>query len=344
MINLVLTGFLFVDILTASNEGEFVAATQRLESLRKLTLTECIEVCSYDSLYGDLEEDGLYPLLDRLDDAIRKFNIDVYDAPMIFNLITNLLTTSKSIEDLFDLEDVDIDVDDTVACRLNEKYFLNESVTRGFRHSLQICGMSGELSEDKAINLFICSSESVSWPIEIDGQVGLVVRGGEVLPVNKPCQWRYIGWDALTPLDDEDCASVIYEAKGQLSKLACVINLYIYSLNNSSEFASVSTGISIGKEFIGSLQKVVLMRDRNSIIPIVRAIKETQAQVSLEKTHWLRTGKGGGNPQRERKLDTARGWRRDIDRKTHLHYWQMNGLMVELAWVSYPHDDFYIPD
>ena len=60
--------------------------------------------------------------------------------------------------------------------------------------------------------------------------------------------------------------------------------------------------------------------------------------------HWLRAGFGADDPQRVRNNDQARAWRRDIDRDHHLHYWSCEGGTVEIACVSFPHDDFGIPE
>lgn len=73
---------------------------------------------------------------------------------------------------------------------------------------------------------------------------------------------------------------------------------------------------------------------------ILRAIVETLEGSNLDDVHALRSGKGGGNPQQIRGKDRA--WRRDIDPSHHLHYWSCADRIVELADVSFPHDNFKI--
>ncbi len=73
----------------------------------------------------------------------------------------------------------------------------------------------------------------------------------------------------------------------------------------------------------------------------LRAIVETIEHLNLPAIHHLRTGAGGGNPQRIRGADEA--WRRDIDHEYHLHYWECAGGFVELASIVV-HDDFTIPE
>ncbi len=77
---------------------------------------------------------------------------------------------------------------------------------------------------------------------------------------------------------------------------------------------------------------------------LLRAIVETLEQTNMGGTHWLRIGPGGNDPQRVRGIDQAKAWRRDIDREHHLHYWICEDGSVEVASVSFPHDDFSIPE
>lgn len=75
---------------------------------------------------------------------------------------------------------------------------------------------------------------------------------------------------------------------------------------------------------------------------ILRSIVETLEGLNERDVHALRTGSGGNNPQQMRGKDGA--MRRDIDPTYHLHYWSCEDGLVELATVSYPHDNFWIPE
>lgn len=74
---------------------------------------------------------------------------------------------------------------------------------------------------------------------------------------------------------------------------------------------------------------------------VLRAIVETLDGLNLAAVHALRTGSGGGNPQRMRGTDKAQ--RRNIDHAYRLHYWQCGDGVVELACIG-PHDNFSIPE
>ncbi|MFH1931372.1 MAG: hypothetical protein ABIN18_07285 [Pseudomonadota bacterium] len=93
-------------------------------------------------------------------------------------------------------------------------------------------------------------------------------------------------------------------------------------------FHKIETGICRGQtdEFVGR---------------VLRAIVETLDGINLAAVHSLRTGSGGGNPQRMRSEDKA--MRRDIDYEYHLHYWHCQDGGVELACIV-AHNDFSIPE
>jgi len=103
-------------------------------------------------------------------------------------------------------------------------------------------------------------------------------------------------------------------------------------------------GLHIGRRFIDTVHDS--FRNQGDSFParVLRAIVETLDEKNMTATHALRTGSGGGNPQRKRAADGAGAMRRDIDRDHHLHYWLCSDGVVELASVSYPHNNFLIPE
>ncbi len=103
-------------------------------------------------------------------------------------------------------------------------------------------------------------------------------------------------------------------------------------------------GLRIGHHFVNTVQKSCRNQGDSFPAKVLRAIVETLDEKNMTATHELRTGSGGNNPQRRRSSDGAGAMRRDIDDDHHLHYWLCNGGVVELASVSYPHDNFSIPE
>jgi hypothetical protein len=77
---------------------------------------------------------------------------------------------------------------------------------------------------------------------------------------------------------------------------------------------------------------------------LLQSVVDVLEGTNMARTHALRTGASGENPQRVRKSDQAKAWRRDVDSKHHLHYWVCEEGIVEMASVSFPHDDFTIPE
>lgn len=98
----------------------------------------------------------------------------------------------------------------------------------------------------------------------------------------------------------------------------------------------------VGNGFLNSFQShnPSQILSANLLQSVVDALEGT----NMARTHALRTGAGGGNPQRVRKSDRAMAYRRDIDSEHHLHYWVCEEGIVELASMSFPHDDFKIPE
>jgi hypothetical protein len=98
----------------------------------------------------------------------------------------------------------------------------------------------------------------------------------------------------------------------------------------------------VGTEFLMSLHKNML--SQSIAANLLQAIVDTIEGNSMARTHALRTGTGGGNPQLVRKSDQAKAWRRDVDSEHHLHYWFCEEGIVEFASMSFPHDDYSIPE
>ena len=97
---------------------------------------------------------------------------------------------------------------------------------------------------------------------------------------------------------------------------------------------------SIGREFFNSLRERHVMSASGLAERLIRAILETICREQLNATHALRVGRGAGDAQRQRGGDLA--WRRDIDYEFHLHYWECETGVTELA-VLVVHNDFAIP-
>ncbi len=141
-----------------------------------------------------------------------------------------------------------------------------------------------------------------------------------------------------------DEAALLLEATDELV-LGTVIRLGVFKRRESSGLAPVWDDCPphrVGHEFLMSL--LGKHPKKQLAKKLVRAIVETVEEIQMADTHVLRTGSGANDPQRVRSRDQAKAWRRDIDRDYHLHYWKCVDGSVEIASVSYPHDDLTIPE
>jgi len=139
-----------------------------------------------------------------------------------------------------------------------------------------------------------------------------------------------------------DESAILFGASDDLGiELGIRIALFKYAiaLGDAPDWGRVIVP-TIGSKFRELCQQVCT--DQGDSVPpkILRSIVETIKGQNLSAVHALRTGTGGGDPQRTRGSDKAQ--RRDIDRVFHLHYWECADGTVELASVVY-HNDFSIP-
>ncbi|MEI7695354.1 MAG: hypothetical protein WCI64_06890 [Chlorobium sp.] len=121
------------------------------------------------------------------------------------------------------------------------------------------------------------------------------------------------------------------------SELRAAIKIAFYKTN------PVLPEYIIGNEFFSSIVARISIKPELAR-PLLRAIVETLQRSNMNETHHLRKGKSGGAPTQKRGSDNAEAWRRNIDLYHHLHYWKGNNNFIELACVSYPHDNYYIPE
>ncbi len=98
--------------------------------------------------------------------------------------------------------------------------------------------------------------------------------------------------------------------------------------------------IRIGAEFLSRAQGVGQLKS-GLASNILEAIVDAYEGINEKLTHPIRTGAGGGAPQKT--SGTFGAWRRDVASDVHLHYWKGAGGIIELSWISHPHDDFHIP-
>lgn len=138
-------------------------------------------------------------------------------------------------------------------------------------------------------------------------------------------------------------ASKLLQHASENSQVAAAIKVEVYKSRRANGGApdwGATPPYRIHKDFANNLPRL----DESLAKSVLRAIVETLDGSNMRDAHALRTSSAGNAPQRTRARDGATAWRRDIDPDYHLHYWKLKGGIVELASVSYPHDDFEIPE
>jgi hypothetical protein len=141
-----------------------------------------------------------------------------------------------------------------------------------------------------------------------------------------------------------DAATILLNATDDVGvRTAVQITIYQMRLANGidPEWDDIPR-FYVGNEFLNSFQHHNPSQTHST--KFLQSIVETINNVNMSRTHSIRTGAGGGNPQRIRKKDRAKAFRRDIDKEYHLHYWICEDGIVEFASINFPHDDFSIPE
>lgn len=294
-----------------------------------------------------LIEDGLYPLREQLTQLFTNNGIDRYTVNDVATVVNRLLQRTPTFETYFRVREV-----------------LDENLTTE-PDILQLCsGSRLKFDLARCVVLIAILRQHCQEPIQ-DHSLILRRAPDRIIRVRAlihelehqrddlrslPTPPEYFEGDVLVCDDFRgfveclDEAAILRKSNDDIGiETAIRIAVYKYRLESSAspEWDDVPN-YRIGRAFRSSLQRINLTQQLAS--KLLRAIVETLEQNNMAATHWLRTGPGGDDPQLVREKDGAKAWRRDIDREHHLHYWACDNGIVEIASVSFPHDDFTIPE
>jgi hypothetical protein len=294
-----------------------------------------------------LFDDGLFPLRDQLKHMFTANGIVEYDVNTVAQVVDRLLQLTPSFETYFSIRDV-----------LAEKLSTEPNI-------LQLCSGT-RLQSDLArcIVLIAILRQHCREPI-LDHSLILRRAPGRLIRVRAlitlldhqrtdlgamPAPPEYFEGDVLVCDDFRglveclDEAAILLKATDDVG-IETAMRTAIYKSRLANGTAPDWDDVPdhrIGHAFLSLLQEIHPTPQLAS--RLLRAVVETLEQTNMAATHALRTGPGGDDPQRVRESDQAKAWRRDIDRDHHLHYWSCEDGTVEVASVSFPHDDFTIPE
>lgn len=293
-----------------------------------------------------LFDDGLFPLRDQLERLFAANGIVQYDVNTVAQVVDRLLQRTPSFETYFSIRDV-----------LAEKLTTEPDI-------LRLCSgtrLQSDLARCVVLIAILgkhCQESVRDHSLILRNAPGRTVRVRALIHVlehnrtdlgTPPAPPQYFEGEVLVCddfrglIDCLDEAAILVKATDDAG-VETAIRIAVYKSRLASGMAPEWDDVSdhrVGYAFRASLQGIHPTQEMAS--RLLRAIVETLEQTQMAATHGLRTGPGGDNPQRVRGSDQAKAWRRDIDREHHLHYWNCDDGTVEIASVSFPHDDFTIP-
>jgi hypothetical protein len=294
-----------------------------------------------------LFDDGLYPLRDQLKSMFAANGIIEYDVNTVAMVVDSLLMLTPSFETYFSIRDV-------VAEELTTEPDI-----------LRLCSgtrLQSDLARCVVLIAIIrqhCQAPVRDHSLILQRAPGRTVRVRALIHMLEhqrddlgamPVPPEYFEGDVLVCDDFTGLIECLNEAAILLKAtddvgVETAIRIAVYksrlACGTAPEWDDVQR-YRIGHAFRSSSQKNHPIQQLAS--KLLRAIVETLEHTNMAATHELRTGPGGSDPQRVRGSDHAKAWRRDIDREYHLHYWMCIDGVVEIASLSFPHNDFTIPE
>lgn len=294
-----------------------------------------------------LFDDGLFPLRDHLKRLFAANGIVEYDVNTVAQVVSRLLHLTPSFETYFSIRDV-----------LAEQLTTEPDI-------LRLCSgtkMQSDLARCVVLIAILrkhCQEPVSDHSLILRRAPGRTVRVRALIHVlehertdlgTQPAPPEYFEGDVLVCDDFRglveclDEATILLKAADDVG-IETAIRIHVYKSRLAGGMAPDWDDVPdcrIGHAFLTSFKDLHPTMQLSA--RVLRALVETLEQTNTAATHALRTGRGGGDPERVRRSDQAKAWRRDIDREHHLHYWACEDGLVEMASVSFPHDDFTIPE
>ena len=298
-----------------------------------------------------LVADGLFPLRDSLRDLFKANGIREYDVNTVVRVVETLLELTPSFEERFGVSDVLIDS----PLPLTDPDILGLATGNELQWDLARCliliAILRQHCEDTVRNHFLIVRYAQEPAVTVQAKIQMIEPERDDLDELPTCPEVFKG--NVLVCDDFrgfiqclDESSILVDSKDSISlETAIRIALYKSRLGQGEAPAwDNPRDLRIGRHFIDTVRNRCMHQGDSFPAKVLRAIVQTLDKENMPAVHPIRTDSGGGAPQKTRKADGADAWRRDIDLDHHLHYWSCHNGIVELASISYPHDDFSIPE
>lgn len=294
-----------------------------------------------DALFAD----GLYPLRNQLESLFGDLGVVEYDVNTVARVVDKLLTLTPSFETYYRVQDV------LTGALTTEPDIIRLTTHEGLQSDLARCVVL------IAVLRMHCRQPLAGHSLIIRAAPGPIVKvRAQIHDIDHerndlpelPSPPEYFEGDVLVCDNFKGLVACLDESAILLDacdnpgiELAIKIALFKANLAGGQEPSWSETVMPvIGGSFLDTCQQCCADEGDGLSPRILRAIIETMESQNMAAVHALRTGRGGGSPQRTRGNDKAQ--RRDIDYEFHLHYWKCSDGSIELASVVH-HNDFSIP-
>ncbi|MCL6590797.1 MAG: hypothetical protein K6U80_12680 [Firmicutes bacterium] len=323
---------------------------ENLLDWQKLLEESWISIYMSEKISNTLVDDGAYPLRENLKRLFSSKGIIEYDVETLVYFIEYLLRLTPSFEKYCHIKDVlteelliepNINIltpgknmqSDLERCLVLFAILCNFSDNNPLNNHTWIireCPSTGSIKLKAKIILLEHNRNDLQrlpqLPVMIEGPIP-VCRDfrGLILKIEESSAWRA----AQNEVEKEMALKVaIFKAR--------------FIGDTEAEWGSFPA-FRFGRKFLESVDRICQSTPDNFLTKLLRSMAETLDKQNMRAVHPLREDEGGNTPQRIRKADSARAWRRDIDYNYHLHYWDCADGSIEFALIG-PHNCFDIPD
>jgi len=319
---------------------------ERLLDWKELQRESWVDVNTSKFAYKKLYEDNLCPDYETMKLMFSKNGIEKYNWQDVALLVQKLMYQTSYFED--SLEHKGIEVEEIFAEQITTEpdIFKNcpgVQIQNDLKRCVVLLAASQSLSKEKIPYHVLALHATQTKSIKVSALVSGITNNDDKGAI-PPKSAKHLVENILIAEDIQGVFECVDEAELLLNatsnnELYAAIKIAFYKTNPLNPILSEDI---IGNKFLSSIVARIIIKPEIAR-PLLRAIVETLEGTNMNDTHRLRTGKSGAAPVRKRGIDDAEAWRRDIDRDYHLHYWKGNNCL-EFACISYPHDNFDIPE
>ena len=294
-----------------------------------------------------LVDDNLYPLRAQLSDLFLSKGIVEYDAHTVVASVYHLLQLTPSFEKYFSIQDV---------CTENlslEPDILHFCLGTALRSDLSRCivliAILRKYCQESVRNHSLILRKASSRIVKVHAYIHALEHTRDDLVVWPEAPDNFEG-DVLVCEDFKgliECLDEISMLLQSPDDIGIQGAIRVAVLKNRLKSGAALDWDEVPEFIVGKKFRMSFKNTgptRNLASKVLRSIVETLGKINMAATHALRQGSGGNDPQRIRRGDQAKAWRRDIDNNHHLHYWSCPNDIIEIASISFPHDDFSIPE